>query len=101
MKARAWLTSVDARARAASMDVFRVQIRRDPGRIVRDPRGADTWESKGKRGKEGEKRERREGREGGRGERCDWCLTLYGDYSVISTGIGNDFNLAVRFATEI
>jgi hypothetical protein len=37
----------------------------------------------------------------GRGERCDWCLTLYGDYSFISTGIGNDFNLAVRFATEI
>lgn len=37
----------------------------------------------------------------GKGEKFDWCLTLYGDYTFLSSGIGNDFNIALRFAAEI
>jgi len=37
----------------------------------------------------------------GRGDDFDWCLTIYGDYTFISSGIGKDFNLALRFAAEI
>jgi len=37
----------------------------------------------------------------GRGENFDWCLTLYGDGTFLSSGIGKDFNLSLRFAAEI
>lgn len=37
----------------------------------------------------------------GRGEKFDWCLTLYGDYTFLSSGIGKDFNVTLRFAAEV
>lgn len=32
-----------------------------------------------------------------KGNWCDWSLTVYGDQTVVNSGIGRDFNLSIRF----